>query len=216
MSDKSRNNAESRARKIAILDATARLLREEGLQAFSFDAVATKAGLSRQLVRYYYPKLDELIVDLCDYLAMAYQEMLTTRIVEVGEVERLNFFLDFFFGVSGEHPMPNNLEVYDAFFAYAVGSSALRDRLCDNYKVLGQVIGQELAISHPELDPAACSELSFIFVSMMHAHWGMVASLGFSSQHNRMVRNAFDRLIASYVKDGPTDGVTIKPWARGS
>ena len=199
MSDKPKKGADNNEKKIKILVAATKLLRTKGLQAFSFDSVANEAGLSRQLVRYYYSNLDDLIVDLCDYLALAYQEALAAGIVKFGQVKRLEFFLDYFFGVSDDYPMPDNLEVYDAFFAYAVGSKTLREHLCATYKTLGQVIVHELAIAHPQLDARACEELSFLFVSMMHAHWSFVASLGYSKKHNRITRTAFDRLIASYV-----------------
>jgi len=215
MNEKSRKGADAADKKTRILGATTRLLMSQGLQAFSFDAVASEAGMSRQLVRYYYSSLDALIVDLLDHLTMAYQEALIAGIVNLGQVERLGFFLDYFFGVSDDHPMPDNLEVYDAFLAYAVGSEPLRDRLCETYKTLGQVVVHELAIAHPRLDARACEELSFLFVSMMHAHWSFVATLGFSGKHNKIARKAFDRLIASYVSDGPGDASKVRPWTRG-
>ncbi len=214
MANDSTMNAGPGDKKNRILAATTKLLRTQGLQSFSFDAVANEAGLSRQLVRYYYSSLDELIIDLCDHLAKAYQASLVAGIVKFGQVERLDFFLDYFFGMSEEHPMPDNLEVYDAFFAYAVGSKTLRDRLCESYKTLGQVIEQELAIAHPELNSAACEELSFLFVSMMHAHWSFVASLGYSKRHNGITRRAFARLIDSHVREKSTDAPAVKPWTR--
>lgn len=214
MADGSAKNAEAGNKKTQILAGATRLLRLRGLPSFSFDAVANEAGLSRQLVRYYYSNLDDLIVDLCDHLAMAYQEALVAGIMKLSQVERLDFFLDYFFGVSDDHPMPDNLEVYDAFFAYAVGSEHLRDRLCESYKTLGQVIRHELAIARPELDARACEELSFLFVSMMHAHWSFVATLGYSRKHNGITRRAFDRLINSYAGEEPAEATTFKPWTR--
>jgi AcrR family transcriptional regulator len=201
-------------KKTQILNAATKVLRVQGLQAFTFEAVANEAGLSRQLVRYYYSDLDILMVDLCDHLQKVYQDVLVAGIVEVAEVERLRFFLDFFFGLAESRPMPDNLKAYDALFAYAVGSEPLKERLCEKYKTLGHVIVHELAIARPTLDHAACQELSFLIVSMMHAHWSYVATLGFSPHHNRITRGAIDRLIASYVDDLPTHSSTEKPWSR--
>jgi len=201
-------------KKTQILNAATRLLTVQGLQAFSFEAIANEAGLSRQLVRYYYPDLDELMVDLCGHLQKVYQDALVGGIVDVRQVERLKFFLDFLFGLSKEHPMPDNLEAYDGLFAYAVGSASVKERLCVKYQTLGHVILHELAITHPELDDAACKELSFLVVSMMHAHWSYVATLGFSPHHNRIARGAIDRLIASYVNDPPTAPSGEIPWSR--
>jgi AcrR family transcriptional regulator len=209
MNDKSRDGAETRDKKTQIPVAATKLLRKRGLQAFSFDAVAGEAGLSRQLVRYYYSNLDDLMVDLCEHLMLVYQKILTTGIGKVGQVGRLEFFLDFFFGVTNDHPMPDNLEVYDVFFAYAVGSEPLKDRLRELYKTLRDIITHELAIAHPQLDAKAHDELSFLFVSMMHVHWSFVATLGYSSDHNRITRQAFDRLIASYTGGGPAEASAV-------
>lgn len=203
-------------KKTQILSAASDLLKDRGLQALSFENIAHEADLSRQLVRYYYSDLDTLIVDLCDHLGNIYREILVAGILKVGQVERLKFFLDFFFDLAEEHPMPVNLEVYDAMVAYSVGSAPLRDRMCDQYKTLGQVIVHELAIAHPELDGAACEELSFLFVSMMHAHWSFVASLGYSRQHSLLARQAIDRLIASYLQDSSTVPLIERPWTRDS
>lgn len=204
------------SKKTQILTAAASLLSKRGLQALSFENVALEAGFSRQLVRYYYTDLDGLIVDLCDHLGSIYRETLVNGILDVGKVERLKFFLDFFFDLAAEHRMPDNLEAYDAMVAYSVGSDRLRDCMCGQYRTLGQVMVHELAIAHPQLDIAACEELSFIFVSMMHAHWSFVASLGHSREHGRLARRAMDRLIQSYVDDSSDAPRIERPWARDS
>lgn len=208
------SRSQSPEKKTQILDAAAALLARDGVQALSFENVAHEAGLSRQLLRYYYSDMDVLVGDLCDHLSGVYQRLLISGIVDIGQVERLDFFLDFFFGVAQDHPMPAELETYDAMVAYSVGSPLVREKMCAQYRVLGQVIVHELAIAHPSLKGAACEELSFIFVSMMHAHWSFVASLGHSRDHNRLARNAFARLIRSYLDDPSGVPAMEKPWSR--
>ncbi|MEO0666693.1 MAG: TetR/AcrR family transcriptional regulator [Pseudomonadota bacterium] len=203
-------------KKAQILTAASELLRHKGLQALSFENVARQADLSRQLVRYYFADLDALIAELCDFLAKGYRDTLIAGVVTVGQVARLEFFLDFFFDLAEEHRMPANLEVYDSLVAYSVGSTQLRERMCSQYDVLGQVMVHELAIAHPGLDKAACEELSFLFVSMMHSHWSFVASLGYSRAHSRLTRKALDRLIASYVAEAEFQPAMERPWARQS
>ncbi len=203
-----------RKKKIQILDATATLISRDGLQSFSFENIAKESGLSRQLIRYYYTDQDALILDLCDHLGGSYQSVLVTGVVEVGQVERLGFFLDFFFGLAEKYPMPQHLEAYDSLLAFAVGSPNLRARLCDQYKMLGQVIVHELAIAHPKLSDHACAELSYLFVSMMHAHWSFVASLKHTPDHGRVMRKAIDRLIVSYAQESTSDPQVKRPWAR--
>lgn len=209
-----RNGDQSQDRKTHILKATTKILNEKGLQELSFESVANEAGLSRQLVRYYFSDLDMLVSELCDYLGNVYREMLVAGIVEVGQVERLRFFLDFLFDLADGYSMPANLEAYDAMIAYAVGSEPVRDCLSGQYKTLGQVIAQELAIAHTELDGPSCDELSFLFVSMMHAHWSFVASLGFSRQHSRVMRKAIDRLITSYTNEPPGSSRIKSIWSK--
>ena len=210
------NSDQSQDRKTLILKATTKILNEKGLQGLSFESVANEAGLSRQLIRYYFSDLDMLVSELCDYLGNVYREMIVAGIVEVAQVERLRFFLDFLFDLAEEYRMPANLEAYDAMVAYAVGSDQVKERLCAQYKTLGQVIAQELAIAHAELDGPSCEELSFLFVSMMHAHWSFVASLGFSRQHSHVTRRAIDRLIASYINDTPPGPRIESPWSQKS
>ncbi len=195
-----------------ILAATTAVIRDSGLQALSFESVAREAGVSRQLVRYYFPDLDQLITAVCDDLANGYRDTVIAGIVKVDKVDRLGFFLDFFFELADGHPMPDNLEAYDSLLAYAVGSERVRDRLCDQYNTLGKVISHELAITYPNLDGHASDELSYLFVSMMHAHWSFVASLGYAQDHGQLMRRAIDRLIESYMKD--SSRTAEKPWSR--
>jgi AcrR family transcriptional regulator len=201
-------------KKKQILAAAATLLSRLGIQALSFENIASEAGLSRQLVRYYYADIEGLLVDLCDHLGNGYRETLVGGVLQLGRIERLKFFLDFFFDQAEGYPMPANLEAYDAMFAYAVGSTAVRNRMCGQYRMLGHVISHELAIAHPELGEAACEELSFMFVSMMHAHWSFVGSLRHAREHGRLARRAIDRLIQSYIADSTDTPVIAKPWTR--
>ena len=207
---------EAKHQKSQILAGATKLLTRYGIQALSFEAVAKETGLSRQLIRYYFKDLDSLVVALCDFCANTYRDLLVAGIVNIGEVERLDFFLDFFFGLAEGSPMPDNLEAYDSLLAYAVGSSAVQDRMCDQYRTLGHVIIHELAISYPELDGHACEELAYVFVSLMHAHWSFVATLKYAPDHGRLTRDAIDRLIASYVAEEERSKVIETPWARDS
>lgn len=205
--------SQSPEKKAQILEAAATVLSQSGLQALSFENVARNAGISRQLLRYYYSDMDALMADMCDHLATVYQRMLVSGIVEIREVERLDFFLDFFFGLTEGHPMPPHLEAYDSMVAYSVGSDVVRDRMRTQYQTLGQVIVHELAITHPQLSPAACEELSYLFVSMMHAHWSFVSTLGYTADHGRLARRAIDQLIQSYLAT-PQPAALEKPWRR--
>ncbi len=206
---------QAKEKRTEILQAATRVLASKGLQELSFEKVAGEAGLSRQLIRYYYADIEALMIDLADHLADEYREALISGIVNVAQVERLEFFIDFFFDLSDVHAMPIDLEVYDALIAFSVGSKAVKERMRAQYQTLGKVMAHELAIAHPELSGHACEELSFLFVSAMHAHWSFVASLGYSREHSLLSRKTFRRLVDSYVQEASGDPVIDKPWLHG-
>lgn len=188
-------------KKKRILEAATKVLVEEGLPALSFETIAYRADLSRQLVRYYFANLDALMIALCDHMAQSYREALIEGIAKVQQPQRLDFFLDFFFGLADAVDMPPNIEAYDAMFAYAVGSEKLRESLRTHYQLLGHVVEHELAIAYPQITDAVAKELSFLFVSQMHAHWSFVGTLKYAPGHNELARQAFARLISSSIAE---------------
>lgn len=197
-------------RKPEILRAAFRAISEGGLPAPSYDAIAQAGGISRQLIRHYFPDPEDLILGLCDMLAAAYRDRMMKGIIAADSRERLTVFLDFYFGLlEGEGlDKPADDTVYDAMLAMAAGSDRVRGNLHDQYSLLRHTIAHEVQISHPTLPQSACREIAYLFVSLMYGHWKMVASLGFSSDHSRVARGAMDRIIASYLEryDDPDDG----------
>ncbi len=174
------------------------LLMKEGVQALSFDGVAQEAGLSRQLVRYYFSEKDDLMMALCDYLADLYREALLKGVAAAEPKNRLNLFLDFYFDLVEAHPKPRDDQVYDAIFAWAAGNPKIQENLRTQYGLLGQVVAHEISLMLPGLTKDESQELSYLFVCLMYGHWKMVASLGLSEDHKYVVRRSMDRLLKSY------------------
>lgn len=190
----------SEYRKPEIVDATLKAINEAGLPMPSYDRIAQHAGMSRQLIRHYFPNPEQLMIAVCDALAAAYREALMKGILQAGTTQRLPMFLDFYFNFLAGQGLrkPEDDAVYDAMFSLACGSEAVRKNLYEQYGELRQTIAQEVQVSYPELSQKACRELGFLFVSLMYGHWKMVATLGFSDSYNRVTREALDRLIQSY------------------
>lgn len=190
----------SEYRKPEIVDATLKAINEGGLPMPSYDRIAQHAGMSRQLIRHYFPDSEQLMVAVCDALAAAYREALMKGIIQAGSTERLPLFLDFYFNFLAGQGLkkPEDDAAYDAMFSLARGSEAVRQNLLEQYSELRQTIAQEVQVSNPGLSQKACREIGFLFVSLMYGHWKMVATLGFSESHNRVTREALDRIIASY------------------
>ena len=176
-------------------------IQEGGMAPPSYDLIAQKGEMSRQLVRHYYKDPEQMAVDLCDHLAATYRDCLMRGIIQADDSRRLGVFLDFYFDfLAGRGlPKPKDDEVYDGLMAYAARSEKVRENLRGQYTLLQATLAHEVQISYPQLPQAACQELGFLVVALMYGHWKMVASLGMSADYNRVSREALDRLIESYV-----------------
>ena len=187
-------------RRPEIVQAAIRSLGRKGLPLPSYDAIAEEAGMSRQLIRHYFPDPEEMMVKVCDALAAAYREALMQGILRADQTRRLRVFLDFYFDLLAPQGLakPADDRAYDAMFALATRSDKVRQALHDQYALLQSVIAHEVQLSNPRLSQRACREVGYLFVALMYGHWKLVATLGFSPSHNRITREAVDRLIASY------------------
>ncbi len=167
----------------------------------SYDQVAREGSMSRQLIRHYFANMDEMAIALCDALADYYRDCLMKGIIAADDSRRLSIFLDFYFNFMSERGLPKPADdvVYDALFALAATNLQVRDNLRGQYELLQMTLAHEVQISFPELHQAGCRELGYLIVIVMYGHWKMVASLGFSTEYNRVSRAALDRLIESYT-----------------
>lgn len=198
----------------AIVRSALGLLMRGGPAALTFERLGAASGMSRQLVRYYFPDLEALMIALCDHLAGLYRTELVNGVAKVENKDRLNFFFDFYFGLMDDRPKPKDDQAYDALFAFAAGHEPLRERLAAQYGLLGQVVSHEIQVSYPEISGRCAQELSFLFVCLMYGHWKMVASLGHAEEHGALSREAMIRLIESYraIPSPRTSGPL--PWTR--
>lgn len=200
-------------KKAIIVQAAFDVLMNGGIQALSFETVARSAGLSRQLVRYYFSDSEALMISLCDHLADLYRNALVNGVAQIEDRNRLDFFLDFYFDLLDAHRKPRDDQAYDAVYAWAAGSEPVRTNLRQQYGMLGQIVAHEIALQQPKLSQEACGELSYLFVCLMYGHWKMVATLGFAEEHKYITRQAMDRLIDSYASRSPESVKASKPWA---
>lgn len=191
----------SEIRRPEIVQAAIAAVRLNGVTLPNYDKIAEQAGMSRQLVRHYFPNPEDLMLAVCDALAASYRRLLMEGILQAANPQRLPTFLDFYFNFLADKGLkkPEDDNVYDAVFALASTSEAVRQNLHSQYSELQAAIAHEVQLSHPGLSQNACKEIGFLFVSLMYGHWKMVATLGFSTKFNAVSRAALDRLVASYV-----------------
>lgn len=205
---------QGQSRKDQAVQGAIEALASYGLGSLSFDHVAEKSGMSRQLIRHYFPDQEVLMVAVCDRLAQLYRDPLIAIASSLDGPGRISAFLDFYFDLLADRPKPRDDRVYDAMMALSASSVPIRTALANQYGLLGQVLSHEFAVQYPALKQRSARELSFLFVSMMYGHWKMVASLGYSEAHNRVTRQAMDRLIASYVETPALDLEGEDVWHR--
>lgn len=197
---------------IEIIEGAFAVLLREGLASLSYDRVARGANVSRQLVRYYFPEPDDLMLALADRLAETYREALTEGLAGISGPDRLNVFFDFYFDLLDGRAKPRDDQAYDALFSLAAGSVPIRDNLRGQYSLLGLTLTHEIRSCYPDIPMASCSEISYLFVTIMYGHWKMVATLGLSEDHKHIARRSIDRIIASYraVPEPSGDGSAWK------
>ena len=189
-------------RRPEIVRALYEAIEDGGMSLPSYDLIAQKGEMSRQLVRHYYKDPEQMAVDLCDHLAASYRDCLMRGIIQADDSRRLGVFLDFYFDfLAGKGlPKPKDDQVYDGLMSFATRSERVRANLRDQYSLLQATLAHEVQISHPGLPQESCRELGFLIVALIYGHWKMVASLGMSEDYNKVSRDALDRLIESYVE----------------
>lgn len=192
----------SEVRKPEIIEAAFEAILKNGLSPISYDLIAREADMSRQLVRHYFPDPVQLMVAVCDRMAAAYRDLLMQGILNADSTKRLTTFLDFYFDFLSDKELrkPRDDCAYDAMMALAASIPKVRENLHNQYNILQHTIAHEVQVSHPQLNQKACMEIGYLFVCLMYGHWKMVASLGFSEDHNAVTRAAVDRLIESYLQ----------------
>ncbi|WP_088623059.1 TetR/AcrR family transcriptional regulator [Oceanicola sp. 22II-s10i] len=201
-------------RRRQIVEGAFAALQARGLPHLSYDAIAEQAGLTRQLVRYHYPDPDSLMLELCDMMAAIYRDVLISTAGSLSGPARVDAFLDFYFDMLDGTVKPRDDKVYDALVSLSAGSEAVRIKLGDQYRLIGQVLSHEFSVQFPDLDHQAAEELSWLFVCLMYGHWKMVASLGFDDAHRTISRQAMDRLIRSYCDHRSDPAAQTEVWRR--
>ncbi len=188
------------SRRNNIVNAAYSALLKHGLPTLSYDRIAEEGGLSRQLVKYHFPNSEDLMLALCDHIALMYRKTLVTLVREAEGKDRINIFFDFYFDLLEGSPKPRDDQIYDALLSLSTASPDIRDKLGSQYTLLKDVVSQELQVSYPGLPIQACENLGYWFVCLMYGHWKMVASLGFQEGQKFVARDAIDRLLTSYVE----------------
>lgn len=194
-----RVGAESSATRALILDATERLIREEGYAAVSTRRVATEAGLKPSLVHYYFTTTDDLLLAMSRRGADDSDRMIDEALRSDDPVRALwRYFTD-----------PSRTAVALEFMALANHRKAVRAHMAEHVEAMRQreidlftrLLGDRLA-GVEGLAPAA---LSLVLAGIGRA-LVMEGGLGVSAGHaeaRAFVEQWLDRLAPA--KSGSAD-----------
>ncbi|KFI30669.1 TetR family transcriptional regulator [Haematobacter massiliensis] len=188
-------------RRQEIVASAVSVIQQEGLPFPSYDAVAREAGMSRQLVRHYFPDAESLIGAVSHAISDVQRDKVAAGFAR-GDESRLGVLFDYHLGLldEGDQPRGELQQVEDALVVLAARVPDLRETLVERQHELRQAIVSATAESYPSLTPAACEEIAFVFVSLVHGHWRMVRSFGFDRVGSLHARAAMDRLLRAHLE----------------
>lgn len=75
--------SKSQRTKLEIIECAIKMLAHEGLEAFSYPAIAEKLKVSRQLINNYFPKQEELFLDIATYIRARLQNYVLLKMKHV-------------------------------------------------------------------------------------------------------------------------------------
>ena len=135
------------AKRRRVVEGATQVLMRQGPPLPKYEDIAEEIDASRQLIRYYFDGPDDLMLEVCNYLAEAYRMALVSGVENLGGSNRLEFICDFYFDLVDAQPKPRDDQAYDAMMAYAAKSEDIRANLREQYTLLGRVLQLEIKTS---------------------------------------------------------------------
>lgn len=164
----------------------------------SYANIADAANLSRQLMRYYYPEPDILMLEVCDTLAEAYRSALSESSAQFDGSAKLDYILDFYFGLTDQPAGHSGYGCADALTAHAAGHEKLKSAMREKYTLMGQALQLEIKVAYPDLTLRACAELAYLCLCILQGNRKLSGSLGMDKAHSQIARKSIDRMIKSF------------------
>ena len=119
-----------------IFDAALEVFGEQGRAAARMQEIATRAGINKALVHYYFRSKEKLYEEVFEYLLMQYFSLIGEAIVEAGSFEEtLRKFIDTFLDILQENPhlprfmlreLSSGSPVFEERMRNLIGSSRLQ------------------------------------------------------------------------------------------
>ncbi len=184
-------------RRPEIVEAAIRSISKNGLPAPSYDKIAEEAGISRQLIRHYFPNPEAMMVELCSGRPDVYRAWFNELCRSVPPRDHFKTLLDVYFTQMDVDPAGKRgkTALFDAMMCLAINSETIRTNLRDQFSEYQELIANVIATSFPALSAETCRELGFLILGLVFGHSRMVAMLGFSTDYNQVVKQAIEDMV---------------------
>jgi AcrR family transcriptional regulator len=167
----------------AILQAALAVLLDEGATAFTIRRIAAACNMKVGNVSYHFPRKEMLVQVLLDELLAAYNEKLDLMVhaLDVGAEERLRIIIEMcLVDIAGKR----TTRLFTELWALANQSDFIANRVEAFYVSVHEVIGQQVAVLNPRLNPDEVRTVSLFISASME---GATPFLGFEKPWaNRM------------------------------
>ena len=176
-----------------ILDAFARCVARQGLDATSLENVADEAGVKRSILRHYIGNRDDLVQALVHRVLSNYRKDVAVMVASLPSQRTAHGLLDYLFW-DGDEATGVDVQVVEAMIAASGRDDRLRDMLKTWIDEFNQVIAEILARDYPGAETQRCWDVAYGVVSIYYNHEAL-APLHLPNKYRLAARQSAEALI---------------------
>ena len=176
-----------------ILEAFARCVARQGLDATSLENVADEAGVKRSILRHYIGNRDDLIHALAERVIAKYRKDVADMVASLPQQGTVEELLDYLFW-DGHGTVSEDVQVVEALIAASGHSQSLRDKLTVLIDDFSRTIADLLARDFPNAAAQRRWDVAYGVVSIYYNNEAL-APLQLPKKYRRAARTSADVLI---------------------
>ncbi len=176
-----------------ILDAFARCVARQGLDATSLENVADEAGVKRSILRHYIGNRDDLVLALAERSLGKYRADVATMVASMPDNRPAHALLDYLFWDDGED-YAEDVQVVEAMIAAAARDDHLRTLVKAWFDDFIQAVADILCRHFPSADKSRCWSVAYGVVGIYYNHESL-AQLNLPDTYRRAARAAAESLV---------------------
>ena len=181
-------------RRLEILEAFARCVARNGLEATTLDDVAREAGLQRAMIRHYVGNRDKLVREALEHLSAQYLSRAEEALDAAGNALDVDALLDFFFLGDYVFGMPEQNRVFDSLLFAAASDPEARVSLCAIYESFDELVRKHLVRRVLNAKPDRIGPVAWSIVCLAEQNI-MMLGLGFPLRRSRELREVARSMV---------------------